>query len=234
MAESSTPTATAGGGSSTGGAKAGGAKAGAAPTAGTSTEGGPVVGEDGLARTPWAYGDPLLLTYYDTEWGLPVRDESGLFERLSLEGFQAGLSWLTILRKRERFREVFAGFDAEAVAGFGDTEIEALLTDPGIIRHRGKIEACIGNAQAIVEMRSDGGIADFIWSFQPADTPRPATVAEVPTTAPESVALSKALKKRGFRFVGPTTMYALMEAIGMVDTHLIGSHRRGASGVWPA
>ncbi|MBE4693489.1 DNA-3-methyladenine glycosylase I [Brevibacterium casei] len=176
----------------------------------------------------------MLLTYYDTEWGLPVRDESGLFERLSLEGFQAGLSWLTILRKRERFREVFAGFDAEAVAGFGDTEIEALLSDPGIIRHRGKIEACIGNAQAILEMRSDGGIADFIWSFQPADTPRPATVAEVPTTGPESVALSKALKKRGFRFVGPTTMYALMEAIGMVDTHLIGSHRRGASGVWPA
>lgn len=201
---------------------------------GSGDVGGPVVGEDGLARTPWAYGDPLLLTYYDTEWGLPVRDESGLFERLSLEGFQAGLSWLTILRKRERFREVFAGFDAEAVAGFGDTEIEALLSDPGIIRHRGKIEACIGNAQAILEMRSDGGIADFIWSFQPADTPRPATVAEVPTTGPESVALSKALKKRGFRFVGPTTMYALMEAIGMVDTHLIGSHRRGASGVWPA
>lgn len=230
MAESSTPTATDGDGAKAGGAKA----AGGAPTDGTAAAGGPVVGEDGLARTPWAYGDPLLLTYYDTEWGLPVRDESGLFERLSLEGFQAGLSWLTILRKRERFREVFAGFDAEAVAGFGDTEIEALLTDPGIIRHRGKIEACIGNAQAIVEMRSDGGIADFIWSFQPADTPRPATVAEVPTTGPESVALSKALKKRGFRFVGPTTMYALMEAIGMVDTHLIGSHRRGASGVWPA
>ncbi|GAA3829471.1 DNA-3-methyladenine glycosylase I [Brevibacterium casei] len=224
MAESSTPTATDGDG----------AKAGGAPADGRAAAGGPVVGEDGLARTPWAYGDPLLLTYYDTEWGLPVRDESGLFERLSLEGFQAGLSWLTILRKRERFREVFAGFDAEAVAGFGDTEIEALLSDPGIIRHRGKIEACIGNAQAILEMRSDGGIADFIWSFQPADTPRPATVAEVPTTGPESVALSKALKKRGFRFVGPTTMYALMEAIGMVDTHLIGSHRRGASGVWPA
>lgn len=200
---------------------------------GTATRGGPVVGEDGLARTPWAYGDPLLLTYYDTEWGLPVRDESGLFERLSLEGFQAGLSWLTILRKRERFREVFAGFDAEAVAGFGETEVEALLADPGIIRHRGKIEACIGNARAIVDLRADGGIVDFIWGFQPEDTPRPATIAEVPTTAPESVALSKALKKRGFRFVGPTTMYALMEAIGMVDTHLIGSHRRGASGVWP-
>ncbi len=161
MAESSTPTATDGDG----------AKAGGAPADGRAAAGGPVVGEDGLARTPWAYGDPPLLTYYDTEWGLPVRDESGLFERLSLEGFQAGLSWLTILRKRERFREVFAGFDAEAVAGFGDTEIEAPLSDPGIIRHRGKIEACIGNAQAILEMRSDGGIADFIWSFQPADTP---------------------------------------------------------------
>lgn len=193
-----------------------------------------VIGPDGLARPAWAAADELHRTYYDTEWGMPVTDERGVFERLSLEAFQSGLSWLTILRKRERFREVFAGFDAEAVAGFGDTEIEALLSDPGIIRHRGKIEACIGNAQAILEMRSDGGIADFIWSFQPADTPRPATVAEVPTTGPESVALSKALKKRGFRFVGPTTMYALMEAIGMVDTHLIGSHRRGASGVWPA
>lgn len=196
--------------------------------------GGPVVGEDGLARTPWAYGDPLLLKYYDTEWGLPVRDESGLFERLSLEGFQAGLSWLTILKKRERFREVFSGFDAEVVAGFGATEIDGLLADPGIIRHRGKIEACIGNAQAILAMRDEGGIADFIWGFQPAETPRPVTIAEVPTTAPESTALSKALKAKGFRFVGPTTMYALMEAIGMVDTHLLGSHRRGASGLWPA
>ena len=194
--------------------------------------GGVVIGEDGLARTPWAYGDPLLLDYYDTEWGLPVRDESGLFERLSLEGFQAGLSWLTILKKRERFREVFAKFDAETVAGFGDTEIETLLSDPGIIRHRGKIEACIGNARAVLSMREEGGIADFIWGFRPEDTPRPRTVAEIPTTGEESVALSKALKKKGFRFVGPTTMYALMEAIGMVDTHLIDSHRRGTSGVW--
>lgn len=194
--------------------------------------GGVVIGEDGLARTPWAYGDPLLLDYYDTEWGLPVRDESGMFERMSLEGFQAGLSWLTILKKRERFREVFAGFDAEAVAGFGEAEVATLLTDPGIIRHRGKIEACIGNAEAVLAMREEGGIADFVWSFRPEDTPRPRTVAEIPTTGPESVALSKALKKKGFRFVGPTTMYALMEAVGMVDTHLVDSHRRGTSGVW--
>lgn len=196
------------------------------------TTDGAVVGDDGVARTPWAYGDPLLLSYYDTEWGLPVRDESGLFERLSLEGFQAGLSWLTILKKRERFREVFAHFDAEAVAQFGEAEIEALLQDPGIIRHRGKIEACIGNAKATLAMRDEGGLADFIWSFQPEETPRPTSLAEVPTTGPESVALSKALKKKGFRFVGPTTMYALMEAIGMVDTHVLGSHRRGTSGVW--
>ncbi|MCI4010349.1 DNA-3-methyladenine glycosylase I [Brevibacterium sp. ZH18] len=196
------------------------------------TTDGAVVGDDGVARTPWAYGDPLLLSYYDTEWGMPVRDESGLFERLSLEGFQAGLSWLTILKKRERFREVFAHFDAEAVAQFGEAEIEALLQDPGIIRHRGKIEACIGNAKATLAMRDEGGLADFIWSFQPEETPRPTSLAEVPTTGPESVALSKALKKKGFRFVGPTTMYALMEAIGMVDTHVLGSHRRGTSGVW--
>lgn len=191
-----------------------------------------VVGEDGVARTPWAYGDPLLLTYYDTEWGMPVRDEPGMFERLSLEGFQAGLSWLTILKKRERFREVFKHFDADAVAEFGESEIESLLDDPGIIRHRGKIEACIGNARATVAMRDEGGLGDFIWSYQPETTPRPCTLSEVPTTSPESVALSKALKMKGFRFVGPTTMYALMEAVGMVDTHVLGSHRRGASGVW--
>ncbi|SMX76174.1 DNA-3-methyladenine glycosylase I [Brevibacterium aurantiacum] len=193
---------------------------------------GAVVGEDGIARTPWAYGDPLLLSYYDTEWGMPVRDESGMFERLSLEGFQAGLSWLTILKKRERFREVFKQFDAEAVAEFGEPEIESLLDDPGIIRHRGKIEACIGNARATLALRDEGGLVDFIWSFQPEDTPRPRTLSEAPTTGPESTALSKALKKKGFRFVGPTTMYALMEAVGMVDTHVLGSHRRGASGVW--
>lgn len=196
--------------------------------------GGAVIGDDGLPRTPWAYGHPALLTYYDTEWGLPIHDESGLFERMSLEGFQAGLSWLTILKKRERFREVFEDFDAEAVAGFDEPVIEQLLADPGIIRHRGKIEACINNAKATIALREEGGLDEFLWSFQPEDTPRPRTVSEIPTTGPESVALSKALKKKGFRFVGPTTMYALMEAIGMVDTHLVDSHRRGASGVWSA
>ncbi|WP_166973532.1 DNA-3-methyladenine glycosylase I [Brevibacterium atlanticum] len=200
----------------------------------SSEPGGVVVGDDGLARTPWAYGDPALLSYYDCEWGMPIHDEAGLFERMSLEGFQAGLSWLTILKKRDRFREVFAGFDPEAVARFGEPEIEALLADAGIIRHRGKIEACINNAARVIELREDGGLDEFLWSFQPDETPRPRTLAEIPTTGPESVALSKALKKRGFRFVGPTTMYALMEAIGMVDTHLLDSHRRGASGVWSA
>ncbi|WP_426937118.1 DNA-3-methyladenine glycosylase I [Brevibacterium sp. LE-L] len=198
----------------------------------SAASGGAVVGEDGLARSPWAYGDPLLLSYYDTEWGLPIHDEAGLFERMSLEGFQAGLSWLTILKKRERFREVFAGFDSETVAAFGEAKIDALLGDAGIIRHRGKIEACISNAARVIELREDGGLDAFLWSFRPAQTPRPRTVAEVPTTGPESAALSKALKKKGFRFVGPTTMYALMEAVGMVDTHLLDSHRRGTSGVW--
>ncbi|MDN5806564.1 DNA-3-methyladenine glycosylase I [Brevibacterium sp.] len=198
---------------------------------GTATDSA-IVGEDGLARTPWAYGDPLLLRYYDTEWGMPVRDEPGMFERLSLEGFQAGLSWLTILKKRDRFREVFTRFDAEAVAAFGEPDIDSLLADSGIIRHRGKIEACIGNARATLAMRDQGGLGDFIWSFQPETTPRPRTLSEVPTTSPESLALSKALKKKGFRFVGPTTMYALMEAVGMVDTHVLGSHRRGAAGIW--
>lgn len=195
--------------------------------------GGPVVGEDGKPRTPWAYGHPLLLDYYDTEWGMPVTSEAGMFERLSLEGFQAGLSWLTILRKRLRFREVFAGFDVAAVAEFGDDDVARLLEDPGIIRHRGKIEACIRNAHATIALRDGGGLVAFIESFAPPTTPRPLTMAEVPTVSAESTALSKALKKRGFAFVGPTTMYALFEAVGIVDTHLLGSHRRGVSGRWP-
>lgn len=191
-----------------------------------------VIGDDGLARPAWAARDPLLRDYYDTEWGMPVRDEHGLFERLSLEGFQSGLSWATILRKRENFRAAFAGFDPDRVAAFDDTDVARLLADAGIIRNRAKILATIGNAAATVALRADGGLAEFIWSHQPADTPRPRTLAEIPTRSAESLALSKALKKRGFRFVGPTTMYALMEAVGMVDTHLVDSHRRGSSGVW--
>jgi DNA-3-methyladenine glycosylase I len=193
-----------------------------------------VVGADGLARPSWASVDPLLMDYYDTEWGMPIRDERGLYERICLEGFQAGLSWATILRKRANFRAAFADFDPDVVATFTDADVERLLGDAGIIRHRGKIQATITNARATIALREDGGLVDFVWSFQPADTPRPNDHSDVPTVSDESKALSKALRRRGFAFVGPTTMYALMEAVGIVDTHLLGSHRRGSSGVWTA
>lgn len=193
---------------------------------------GTIIGDDGLARPVWASTDPLMREYYDTEWGLPVRDEQGLYERISLEAFQAGLSWATILRKRPAFRAAFANFHPETVAAFTETDVERLLQDPGIVRNRLKIRAAITNARATVALRDEGGLVDFVWKFQPASTPAPLTYADVPTTSPESIALSKALRKKGFAFVGPTTMFALMEAIGMVDTHLIGSHRRGTSGVW--
>mgnify|MGYP001092990970 CR=1 FL=1 len=194
---------------------------------------GPVVGPDGKARTPWAYGDPHLLEYYDTEWGMPVRDEQGLFERLSLEAFQSGLSWLVVLRKRPAFREAFAGFDPERVAAFDDDDVARLLGDARIVRNAAKIRATIGNARATLALRADGGLAELVWSARPERTPVPRTTDEVPTTIPESVALARELRRRGFRFVGPTTVFALMEAVGIVDTHLVGSHRRGASGVWP-
>ena len=191
-----------------------------------------VVGADGLARTPWGDSSDLMRHYYDTEWGLPVRDEAGLFERLTLEAFQSGLSWATILRKRPAFREAFAGFDPDAVAAFGEGDVERLTDDARIVRNRRKVEATITNARATVALRAEGGLVDLVWSFQPAETPTPRTFDEVPTKSPESLALSKALRKEGFAFVGPTTMYALMEAVGIVDTHLLGSHRRGTSGVW--
>ena len=194
---------------------------------------GVLVGEDGLARPAWASADPLLRDYYDTEWGLPVRDEQGLYERICLEGFQAGLSWATILRKRPAFRAAFAGFSPDAVALFTDADVERLMQDAGIVRNRLKIRASINNARATLALRQDGGLVDFVWQFQPAATPHPAVHADIPTQSAESIALSKALRKRGFSFVGPTTMFALMEAIGMVDTHLVGSHRRGSSGIWP-
>lgn len=197
-----------------------------------SADSGVVVGEDGLARPTWASSDPLMRDYYDTEWGMPVRDEQGLFERISLEAFQSGLSWATILRKRPAFRTAFDGFDPEVVAAYGDGDVERLMGDAGIVRNHAKILATIGNAAATVRLREDGGLVDLVWSFQPEQTPRPRTVAEVPTRSPESLALSKALHARGFSFVGPTTMYALMEAVGIVDTHLLDSHRRGSSGIW--
>lgn len=194
---------------------------------------GVLVGDDGLARPAWASADPLMRDYYDTEWGLPVRDEQGLYERICLEGFQAGLSWATILRKRPAFRAAFAGFSPDAVSLFTDADVERLMQDPGIVRNRLKIRAAINNAQATLALRQDGGLVDFVWQFQPAATPQPAVHADIPTQSAESIALSKALRKKGFSFVGPTTMFALMEAIGMVDTHLVGSHRRGSSGIWP-
>jgi DNA-3-methyladenine glycosylase I len=199
------------------------------------SDSGPVIGDDGLARPAWASVDPLLRTYYDTEWGMPVRDERGMFERLSLEAFQSGLSWATILRKRPAFRAAFAGFDPEVVSGFDEPDVERLMADAGIVRNRAKVLATITNARATLALRGDpdGDLAAFVWSFQPERTPRPRTMAEVPTSSPESVALSTALKRKGFTFVGPTTMWALMEAVGMVDTHLLGSHRRGCSGIWP-
>ena len=193
---------------------------------------GCIIGDDGLARPAWAATNPLLRDYYDSEWGLPVRDEQGLYERISLEAFQAGLSWATILRKRDAFRAAFADFHPDTVAAFTEDDVERLLQDAGIVRNRLKIRAAINNAQATVNLRNDGGLVDFVWSFQPDSTPAPTALADIPTSSPESVALSKGLRKRGFAFVGPTTMYALMEAIGMVDTHLVDSHRRGTSGVW--
>lgn len=192
-----------------------------------------VVGPDGLARTPWAYGDPLLLEYYDTEWGRPVRDEVGVFERVTLEAFQAGLSWLLVLRRRAALREAFGGFDPEVVASLDDADVARLREDPRIIRNEAKIRATIGNARATLALRADGGLAELVWSFRPARTPRPRTTGEVPSTSPESVALATELRRRGFRFVGPTSVFALMEAIGIVDTRLVGSHLRGISGLWP-
>ena len=191
-----------------------------------------VIGEDGLARPPWAATDPLLRDYYDTEWGMPVRDERGVFERLSLEAFQSGLSWATILRKRPAFRSAFADFDPDTVAAYGQRDVERLMGDAGIVRNRRKVEATITNARATVALRAEGGLAEIVLAHRPASTPAPRTLAELPTTSPESLALSKALKRKGFTFVGPTTMHALMEAIGIVDTHLVDSHRRGTSGVW--
>lgn len=191
-----------------------------------------VIGADGLARPTWAATDPLLRQYYDTEWGMPVRDERGVFERLSLEAFQSGLSWATILRKRENFRAAFASFDPDAVAAFTAADRDRLLGDAGIVRNRAKVDATIINARATVALREWTDLATLVWSHRPESTPAPRSYADLPTASAESRELAKTLKSHGFVFVGPTTMFALMEAIGIVDTHLLGSHRRGTSGVW--
>jgi len=172
-------------------------------------------------------GDPLYERYHDEEWGRPVRDERGLFERMSLEAFQSGLSWITILRKREAFRAAFAGFDPDAVARFGPGDVERLLSDPGIVRNRAKIEATIANARATVALREDGtSLPEVIAAHRPAQRPAPRTLADVPSQTPETIALARELKRRGFRFVGPTTLYALMQAVGFVDDHLAGCPAR--------
>jgi DNA-3-methyladenine glycosylase I len=202
------------------------------PTTDETTAAGVVVGDDGLARPAWAAVDPLMRAYYDEEWGMPVRDERGLFERISLEAFQSGLSWATILRKRPAFRRAFDDFDPDVVAAYGDDDVERLAADAAIVRNRRKIHATITNAKATVALREDGGLERLLWSFRPEETPAPTTMAEVPSTSEESIALAAELRRRGFTFVGPTTMFALMEAIGIVDTHLVDSHRRGSSGVW--
>ncbi len=175
-------------------------------------------------------GDPLYEAYHDTEWGNPVRDERGLYERFCLEGFQSGLAWITVLRKRERFREVFANFDPEVVATYGERDVERLLQDAGIIRHRGKIEATIANAKATLALRESGTpLHELVWSFAPAPRAKRLTaLGDLPAQTDESVALSKALRKAGFKFVGPTTVYAAMQACGLVDDHLAGCNTRSA------
>lgn len=182
-----------------------------------------VIGLDGLARCGWAGSTPDYLTYHDQEWGVPVRTDDGLFERLTLEAFQSGLSWITILRKRPAFRTAFAGFTITEVAGFGERDVDRLLADTGIVRNRAKIEAAIANARAALDLPD--GLAHLLWSYAPQPPkPRPAAGSALPATTPESTAMAKDLRKRGFRFVGPTTAYALMQASGMVDDHLVDCH----------
>lgn len=191
---------------------------------------GVVIGADGLARCPWGLEAETLAdyrVYHDTEWGRPVHGDDALFERISLEAFQSGLSWLTILRRREGFRAGFAGFSIEKVAAFTEEDAERLLADPGIIRNRAKIAATLANARAAAEL-APGELDALVWSHAPAPATRPVprSSADVPAVTPESTALAKALKKRGFRFVGPTTAYALMQACGLVNDHLAGCHVR--------
>ncbi|AHH21192.1 putative DNA-3-methyladenine glycosylase I [Nocardia nova SH22a] len=176
------------------------------------------VTEDGKVRCGWSGSSQLYRDYHDTEWGRPVHGDDALFERMCLEAFQSGLSWITILRKRPAFRAAFDGFIIDRVAEFRDSDAERLLADPGIVRNRAKILACIANARIARELRP--GLDELLWSFAPPPRPRPRELADVPAVTPESVALATELKKRGFRFVGPTTAYALMQATGMVDDHV--------------
>jgi DNA-3-methyladenine glycosylase I len=190
-----------------------------------------IVGDDGKARCAWVGRDAEYERYHDEEWGTPLHGDRPLFEKLSLEGFQAGLSWITILRRRPGFREVFHGFDPVRIAAMDAHDVERLMLEPRIIRNRAKIEATIGNARALLELTADapGALDELMWGFAPpARQARLASLAEIPAVTPESLAMSKALKKLGFRFVGPTTMYALMQSSGMVDDHVVDCWRGGA------
>lgn len=190
---------------------------------------GVILGPDGLARCPWGLEAESMAdyrAYHDTEWGVPVRGDDALFERICLEAFQSGLSWLTVLRRREGFRAAFAGFSIAEVAAFTPADEERLLADPGIIRNRAKIAAALSNAR-VAAAWAPGELTSLVWSFAPEAGRAPRTAAEVPATTPESTALAKELKKRGFRFVGPTTAYALMQACGLVNDHLAECHVRG-------
>jgi DNA-3-methyladenine glycosylase I len=190
---------------------------------------GVIVGDDGVARCPWAGDDPVMRGYHDTEWGMPVDGESAHLERLTLEAFQSGLSWRTILLKRPAFRDAFAGFDAGRIAAYDERDVARLMADVGIVRNLAKVNATITNARATVALRGHGGLVAFIEAHRPPVGPAPSDTADLRTSTAESLVLSKALKKAGFAFVGPTTMHALMEAIGLVDDHLAGCHRRGCA-----
>lgn len=190
------------------------------------TTGGPALGHDGKLRCPWADGTTEYMAYHDTEWGRPVHDEHALYERLMLEAFQSGLSWLTILRKREGIRDAFCQFDPERVAAFTEDDFDRLMQDARIIRNRLKINAAITNARATISLREQGGLDALIWSFARQDPIAPVTTHDVPSFTAESTALAKALKKAGFVFVGPTTVYAAMQAIGVVNDHLADCHAR--------
>ncbi|MEP7056205.1 MAG: DNA-3-methyladenine glycosylase I [Caldimonas sp.] len=188
-------------------------------------------GEDGAWRCLWCRATPVYRAYHDAEWGFPVTDDTRLFEKICLEGFQAGLSWLTILNKRDAFRRAFAGFDAERIAAFDARDVERLLGDAGIVRHRGKIESTLNNARRVLELkRESGSLAAYVWRFEPGPSSRPRRMtfeaAKALTASPESTALSKDLKKRGWTFVGPTTVYAFMQAMGLVNDHLEHCHAR--------
>lgn len=180
---------------------------------------------DGLVRCPWAEVRPgpdaqLYRDYHDNEWGRPLYGRVALFERMSLEAFQSGLSWLIILRKRENFRRAFSGFDIDKIARYTDTDVRRLLADDGIVRNRAKIDATIANARAAADLGSSEDLSELLWSFAPPPRPRPVDGSEIPSVSTESKAMSRELKRRGFRFVGPTTAYALMQATGMVDDHI--------------